>query len=88
MTKIRCPACKASGAMCSTCDGKRFVASDAEYDWRDFTETEEDFGRVDRDMRRAKTLKRAVCRYMTQPALWLPRFISKLSKCAKMALPY
>lgn len=53
MPKIRCPACNASGAICSTCNGKRFVEADGPYNWRDFTETDEDFKRVDRDIRDA-----------------------------------
>jgi hypothetical protein len=58
MTKIPCPACNASGVICSTCGGKRFVSVDGPYNWRDFTETPEDWSRVDADIARSEQRKR------------------------------
>jgi hypothetical protein len=52
MPKIKCPACQASGALCSTCNGRRFVELDAAHDWRDSTETDADYKRVSRDIAR------------------------------------
>ena len=49
MKMIRCPACNASGVLCSTCDGKRFVPYDGSIDWAEMTETDEDWMRVKKD---------------------------------------
>ncbi len=47
---IRCPACNASGAICSTCGGKRFIADDGVISLLDMTETPEEWERVNRDL--------------------------------------
>lgn len=39
---IVCPACNGGGALCSACNGSRYVRLDGPYNWLDFAETDEE----------------------------------------------
>lgn len=51
---IVCPACNGGGALCSSCNGSRYVRLDGPYNWLDFAETDEETIKISKSIMAAR----------------------------------